>query len=151
MAKKKQVNTKKYLNALGTIYLILGCLIIVAGLVFMFINVDLTVLDNAFVEGYLKRTNGDMRAAQAAMGLGFVIMGVWQMLLGWLQLRAAKNPEKSVLVFILTMMGTVTGMFTLFNSDFSDNANIIGSIVLLTMDMLSLSVLYKLRVQLEED
>lgn len=145
MANKQATISRNYLSILGGVSLILGALIVTGSIIFMVVDFDLSKLEYGFFNDALVRTNGDVHLAKIITGISMLIMGLFQMLIGWLERRASANPDKSLFLLVLVVLGIVAGLYTMFNGGFTDMGNALGNIISLTVNVLAFMALYNLR------
>ena len=145
MVNKQLALSKNYLNILGVVSLILGALIIIGSIIFMVVDFDLSKLEYGFFNDALRRANGDVHIAKIVTGLSMLTVGFFEMLIGWLERRAAINPEKSLFLLVLVVLGIVGGMYAMFNGGFTDIGNALGNIVSLAINVLAFMAIYNIR------
>ena len=145
MASKQATLSKNYLSILGGVSLILGALIVIGSIIFMVVDFDLSKLEYGFFNDALNRVNGDVHAAKIITGVSMMIMGFFQMFIGWLERRASVEPEKSLLLLVLVVLGIVAGLYTMFNGGFTDIGNALGNVISLTINVLAFMALYNIR------
>lgn len=150
MSKKQASASKTYLNILGIISIVFGALTVLGAIIIMAVNFDMSALGEGFYNDLLARANGDANIAKISLGISILSTGAYQILLGWLERRASKNPEKSTALLVLTVLSVVGGVFTMFNGGFSDFANATGSIVSLTINILALIAIFNVRKTIYE-
>ena len=145
MAKKQAKKSRQYLNILGVVSLVVGGLIIIGSVIFMLVDFDLSKLEYGFFNDALRRANGDVHFAKMAVGVSMLIYGLFQMLIGWLERRASSNPEKSLFLLVLVVLGIVGGLYAMFNGGFTDIGNAIGNVVSLVINVLAFMAIYNIR------
>lgn len=150
MAKKDSTTSKKYLNILGIVTLVFGCLILVGAIVFMAVDFDLQSLGGDYYKELLAHANGDIKVAKMAIAMTIMSTGLSEILMGWLERRAAKNPEKSTFLLVLVVLSVISGVFTMVSGGFKDIANASGSIVSLTINVLALMAILDIRRKIDE-
>ena len=151
MVKKQAKKSREYLNILGVVSLVIGSLIIIGSIIFMVVDFDLSKLEYGFFNDALTRANGDVHFAKMAVGVSMLIYGLFQMLIGWLERRASSNPEKSLFLLVLVVLGIVSGLYAMFNGGFTDIGNAIGNIVSLVINVLAFMAIYNIRsIEVEE-
>ena len=150
MASKQESASKKYLNILGIVTMVLGCIIVIGGIILMALNINLADINNDYVNQLIAKANGDVNVAKMSLGLGIIFSGLFQAFLGWLERRASKTPEKSTLLLVLTVLSVVGGVFSMFNTGFKDADNAFGSVFSLTINVLALLAIIKLRSTIED-
>lgn len=128
----------------------MGCIAIISAIVIMAINVDLAELNNGYVNQLIEQAKGDVNIAKIGLGIGVLGMGLSQLLMGWLERRAAKNPEKSTFLLVLTVLSVISGAFSLFNSGLGDMASAMGNIVSFTINVLVLIAVFNIRKTIYE-
>ena len=150
MVKKESTTSKKYLNILGIVTLIFGCLVLVGAIIFMAVDFDLQSLGGEYYGELLARANGDVKVAKMAIAMTIISTGLGEILMGWLERRAAKNPEKSTFLLVLVVLSVISGVFTMVNGGFKDVANACGTIVSLTINVLALMAILDIRKKIDE-
>ena len=143
--KKQTKKSIKYLNILGVVSLVVGVLIMIGSIVFMVVDFDLSKLEYGFFNDALTRANGDVHFAKIAVGVSMLIYGMFQVLIGWLEQRASNNPEKSLLLLVLVVLGIVGGLYAMFNGGFTDIGNAVGNILSLVINILAFMAIYDIR------
>ena len=145
MVKKQASLSSDYLNILGVVSLIMGLLIVVGSIIFMVVDFDLSKLEYGFFNDALRRANGDVHVAKIVTGVSMLTAGLFQMLIGWLERRAANNPEKSLFLLVLVVLGIVGGLYAMFNGGFTDIGNVMGNIISLVVNVLAFMAIYNIR------
>lgn len=149
--KRQAKASRKYLNILGIVSIVVGCLIIVGSIIFMVLDFDLSRLEYGFFNDALARVNGDVSLAKISVGVSMLIYGLFQILIGWLERRASGNPEKSLFLLVLVVFAIVGGLYAMFNGGFKDIGNAIGNIVSLSINVLAFMAIYNIRsTEIEE-
>ena len=147
MAKKEAAHDSKlYLRILGTIEIVLAALSIILMIVFMMSNITLTEMGISGQQiSDLAAQNISESTFKTIIGITGIVIGILDALIGWLLIRAANNPKKSTFVLVLVVLMTVTSIVTLFTSGFSSIGTVIGNIASVTVNVLALMSLFRIR------
>ena len=147
MAKKEAAhNSKLYLRILGIIEIVLAALSIILMAVFMVSNITLTEMGISGQQiSDLAAQNISESTFKTIIGITGIVIGILDALIGWLLIRAANNPKKSTFVLVLVVLMTVTSIVTLFTSGFSNIGTVIGNIASVTINVLALMSLFRIR------
>ena len=150
MSKKEAKTSKKYLKTLGAIYLALGILTLIAAIVFVFLKVDFGALHVEELDKMLEQAKGDTNIVKAGLVILAAISGAANLLKGWLLRRASNNPEKSTFLLVLTVLGLVSGFYTMATSGFTTASNAASNIVNLVLDILTFIAILDIRKSLDD-
>lgn len=147
MAKKEAAhNSKLYLRILGIIEIVLAALSIILMIIFMMSNITLTEMGISGQQiSDLAAQNISESTFKTIVGITGIVIGILDALIGWLLIRAANNPKKSTFVLVLVVLMTVTSIVTLFTSGFSSIGTVIGNIASVTVNVLALMSLFRIR------
>ncbi|MBR2588938.1 hypothetical protein IKE84_01180 [Candidatus Saccharibacteria bacterium] len=147
MAKKEAAhNSKLYLRILGIIEIVLAALSIILMIIFMMSNITLTEMGISGQQiSDLAAQNISESTFKTIVGITGIVIGILDALIGWLLIRAANNPKKSTFVLVLVVLMTVTSIVTLFTSGFSSIGTVIGNITSVTVNVLALMSLFRIR------
>ena len=151
MKEDKKNASRRYLKILGIVMLVMGALAMIGGIVTMFMKgVDIMSSLNA---GQLRTAqmrglnNNDLRIILG----GIMIIGSLVILLeGWLLLRAAKDPVKSVLLLVLLVLSVVGSVGVLLSEGFKAPGTTITNMLGLTVYLLALIATLRVRSQIDE-
>ena len=150
MTNKTTKASKKYLNTLGIIYIALGIVTLIAAIVFVFLKVDFGALHVEELDKMLEQTNGNTNIVKAGLVILAAVSGAANLLKGWLLRRAVKNPEKSTFLLVLTVLGLVSGLYTMATSGFTTAGNAMSNLFNLTLDVLTFLAVLNIRKSLDE-
>lgn len=152
MAKEKKSASRKYLKVLGIISLIAAICVLIFGIVLIAAK-DSYTLDQigmaSIIDSVEGATENDIKVVLGAI---FIVYGIFEGLGGWLLLRAAKNPTKTTLLFVLLLIEVISGIYSLIQSATGgvSMSSAALSIVSLTISVLALFATYKARSEAKQ-
>ena len=150
MTKNEPKASKKYLKTLGAVYLAIGFLTIIAAVVFVFLKIDFGALHVEELDKLIEQADGRIDLVKAGLVVLAVISGGINLFKGWLLQRAGKYPEKSILLLVLTVLGLVSGLYTMATAGFTTFGNAASNIVNLVLDILTFLAILNLRKTLDD-
>ena len=151
MAKKSSSVSKKYLKILGIVEIVFA--VILAALTVFAVTLNPTLTDLGFTADQIANMTGSGITESAIKTIFYVTTFICiaiAILIGALLIRAANNPKKSTFVLVLTVLSTVGAVITLFSSGFSNIGSVITNAITLTLDILTLMALVKIRGEIKE-
>ncbi len=144
----KNSTSKKYLKALGIIYIIMSILVIVMGVVFLATKMDVSQLGLDLAKLHEQNLSDDNIRLIASIGI--MCAGVIDLIIGWLLCRAAKDAHKSTFVLVLTVLSLVSSLVSIFTqNNFASASGSVGFIIGVTIDVLTLMALLNIRKEIE--
>ncbi|MBR3132930.1 MAG: hypothetical protein IKG42_02465 [Clostridia bacterium] len=133
----KKQTLQKILKVVGILYLIAAIgLIALSVAVF---NNSISDITDAIKNSTNITVPGDITAEQV-VGIGLITSAVFDLFIGWALLRAAKNPEKSLLACIILTLGFIGAVLSMIGSKFE-----ISSIIRTVIDGFMFFVIIRLR------
>lgn len=146
MFKKASSASKKYLKFIGIANIILAILSIISLIVFAVAKgniFDLGITSDQLNQLHNSGISDDQVRILLCIGTGIGFL--FEILIGWLLIRAANNPNKTTLILVLVTLSTISGIVSLFSSGFSNISTVIGNIFNLTIDVLAFMALLRVR------
>lgn len=151
MAKKPSGASKTYLKALGIINIVLAVLMAILA-VFLFCSkmtfTDLGLDTNTISE--LQKQNISEDTFRAIAGGAYIFVCLLYVLIGWLLIRAANNPQKSTFVLVLLVIATVSSTVQLFSAGFSNWGTVLSNTISLIINILAVMAVLRIRREIDE-
>lgn len=143
---KKESASRKYLRILGIVSMVLSCIIIILGIVFLANAKDISLADLGGDE-LIKALGPNVteETAKTALGVMAIVSGAVQILMAALLIRAANDPHKSTFLFVLLVLETIAGIYFIATSGFGNAGSAVTNIISLAIDVLALFCVYNAR------
>ena len=151
MAKKEKNSTsKKYLKVLGVLSIIFAVISVITGIITIAIQSQFTLADIGMAD-IMKSMPAEATEEMVKIIFGSTIIfaGLMELLIGCLLIRAANNPRKSTFLLVLLVIQVISCAFTLFSSGFTSVASAFGNILNLTIYVLALAAVFKIRGEID--
>ena len=144
----KKETAQKILKVVGILYF-LAAICCVAFAVIAFTNSVPTVMDELRKNSTIEVPDGV--TFEQIMGGSMVITALANCFVGWVLLRAAKNPKKSILASIILTLSFVGSIISLVRSNGAWDANRISLLIRAIIDGFMFGVIISLRLHANDE